>query len=54
MKAAAALALYAGLAVVLSWPLAAHLGTHLPNTWPPGDSRACTIGPPGVIVAASG
>ncbi|TMA57622.1 MAG: hypothetical protein E6J75_07250 [Deltaproteobacteria bacterium] len=33
MKAAAAFVLYVGLAVVLSWPLAAHLGTHLPNTW---------------------
>ena len=29
----AAAALYAGLVVVLSWPLAPHLGTHLPNTW---------------------
>jgi len=29
----AASALYAGLVVVLSWPLAPHLGTHLPNTW---------------------
>ena len=31
--AAGALGLYAGLVVVLSWPLAAHLATHLPNTW---------------------
>ena len=33
MKVAALLALYAGLVVALSWPLARHLGTHLPSTW---------------------
>jgi hypothetical protein len=39
-----ALAVYTGLAVWLTWPLADHLATHLPNTWPGSRTDPLLLG----------